>query len=295
MPDQAEPFRRDLYTEDHKVPEPEPSPRLRQTEKKEVRRMASPRAAVIHEAIRKEGEEQLGRPTSSLVWSALAAGLSMGFSMVGLAVMRAGMPDDADWTKLVASFGYAFGFLIVILGRQQLFTENTLTVMLPLLHHRSGSALRAMLRLWGIVFAMNIVGTLIFALVAHGTAIFEPPLKAEFLELGRHVAGFGWWVTFGKAIVAGWLIALLVWLQPLSGSARPFVIILITYLIALLDLAHIIAGSVEVSYAAFAGAIGWGDYAWGFMAPTLLGNITGGVVLVALVHHAQIRAEMYED
>ncbi|MFC7335458.1 formate/nitrite transporter family protein [Rhodocista pekingensis] len=295
MTDQDAPFRRTLYSDDHAVPEPEPSPRLRQTEKKDVRRMSAPRAAVIHEAIRKEGEEQLGRPTSALVWSALAAGLSMGFSMVGLGAMRAGMPDGAEWAGLVASFGYAFGFLIVILGRQQLFTENTLTVMLPLLHHRSWRALRAMLRLWGIVFAFNVVGTLAFAFVAHRTAIFEPPLKEAFVDLGTHVAGFPWWTTFGKAVVAGWLIALLVWLQPLSGVARPFVIILITYLIALLDLAHIIAGSVEVSYAAFAGAIPWSEAMLGFMAPTLLGNVAGGVGLVALIHHAQIRAEMYED
>lgn len=295
MTDQAEPFRRTLYSDDHAVPEPEPSPRLRQTEKKDVRRMSAPRAAVIHEAIRKEGEEQLGRPTSALVWSALAAGLSMGFSMVGLAAMRAGMPDGAEWTKLVASFGYAFGFLIVILGRQQLFTENTLTAMLPLLHHRSWRALRSMLRLWAIVFGCNVAGTLAFAFVAHRTAVFEPELKEAFIELGRDVAAFPWWTTFGKAVVAGWLIALLVWLQPLSGAARPFVIILITYLIALLDLAHIIAGSVEVSYAAFAGAIPWSETVFGFMVPTLLGNVAGGVGLVALIHHAQIRAEMYED
>lgn len=297
MTEKSQTFRRDRYADESGVPdpEPEPSPNLRPAEKTDVRRMAAPRAAVIHEAIRKEGEEQLCRPTSSLVWSGLAAGLSMGFSMVGLAVMRAGMPEEAVWTHLVASLGYSFGFLIVILGRQQLFTENTLTAMLPLLHHRSWEALRSMLRLWGIVLAMNIAGTLVFAYVAHGSDAFAPRVKAEFLEIGLHIAELPTGTAFIKAIFSGWLIALLVWLQPLSGSARTFVIVVITYLIALLDLTHIVAGSAEVAYAVFAGAIGWQDYVLGFVLPTLAGNIVGGVVLVALIHHAQIRAEMYED
>ena len=104
-----------------------------------------------------------------------------------------------------------------------------------------------------------------------------PEAKEQFIELGRHAAEPTAIVTFGKAIFAGWIIALLVWLLPLAGSAKPFVILGLTYLVSLGELAHIIAGSVEVAYAAFAGAATWGEYLTGFLLPTLLGNVVGGV------------------
>lgn len=265
------------------------SPALDPREQEEVSRMASPRAVMVHEAILIEGEEELDRPASALVWSGLAAGLSMGFSMVGDGLLRAGLPD-APWRTLVSSVGYSFGFLIVILGRQQLFTENTLKGVLPLLHTRSWVTLRHVVRLWSIVLAANIVGTLLFAWMAGSTAIFAPAARAQFVELGVHAAAPPALVLFGKAIVAGWLIALLVWLQPLSKAAKPFIILGLTYLVSLGGLAHIIAGSVEVACAAFQGAVTWTGYL-AFMLPTLAGNILGGVVLVALLAHAQVREE----
>ncbi|UEM04697.1 formate/nitrite transporter family protein [Skermanella rosea] len=267
-----------------------PSSRLASREKENVDNISAPRTLIVHEAVRKEGEEELRRPTSSLMWSALAAGLSMGFSMVGDGLLRAGLPDE-PWRPLISSFGYSFGFLIVILGRQQLFTENTLTVILPLLYERSWVGLRDVLRLWAIVFMANILGTLLFAFCVEGTGVFSPEAKEQFLELGIHAAEPSPAVTFAKAIFAGWIIALLVWLLPLAGSAKPFVIIGLTYLVALGQLSHIIAGSVEVAYAAFAGAVGWGEYAIGFLLPTLLGNVVGGVGLVALLAHAQVMEE----
>lgn len=113
-----------------------PASQLGSQEREDVDQIAAPRTLIVYEAVRKEGEAELSRPTSSLMWSGLAAGLSMGFSMVGDGLLRAGLPDE-PWRPLISSFGYSFGFLIVILGRQQLFTENTLTAILPLLHGRS--------------------------------------------------------------------------------------------------------------------------------------------------------------
>jgi formate/nitrite transporter FocA (FNT family) len=224
------------------------------------------------------------------MWSGLAAGLSMGFSMVGDGLLRAGLPDE-PWRPLISSFGYSFGFLIVILGRQQLFTENTLTAILPLLHGRSWVGFRDVLRLWAIVFAANILGTLLFAWGVEATQVFSPEAKEQFIELGRHAAEPAASVTFAKAIFAGWIIALLVWLLPLAGSAKPFVIVGLTYLVSLGELAHIIAGSVEVACAAFAGAVTWSEYLTGFLLPTLAGNVVGGVGLVALLAYAQVREE----
>src|SRR5579883_3111500 len=94
-------------------------------EEKQVQQRTAISAHIVYEAILAEGESELERSTSALVYSGLAAGLSMGFSFLTEGFLRARLPD-ASWTPLVAKLGYAMGFLIVILGRQQLFTENTL-------------------------------------------------------------------------------------------------------------------------------------------------------------------------
>src|SRR4051794_276188 len=123
------------------------TPELTQRQKEEAEDRTSVSALVVHEAIRHDGEEELRRPASALAWSAFAAGMSMGFSFVAEALLRAYLPD-APWRPLLVSVGYPLGFLIVIIGRQQLFTENTLTAIIPLLTRRSWTAVLAVARLW---------------------------------------------------------------------------------------------------------------------------------------------------
>src|SRR5690348_12026469 len=133
---------------------------LSNREREEADDRSSTTARVVHEAIRLEGTEELERPFRSIWWSGIAAGLTMGCSMLGQGLMLAHLPN-APWRELVAAFGYCLGFLFVTMGRQQLFTETTLTVMLPFLHgtHR----MSAVARYWAIVFAANIVATILFA------------------------------------------------------------------------------------------------------------------------------------
>ncbi len=262
---------------------------LSEAEQKEAERRSTPRAVVVHEAIRKEGEEELRRPMSALAWSGLAAGLSMGFSLMAEGLLRAALPD-APWRPLVSKLGYSVGFLVVVLGRQQLFTENTLTVILPLLTRRTMAALWTVARLWAVVLAANLVGALLFAWVAGRTDIFDPQVRSAFAALGRD----GLTSTFGtvilKGIFAGWLIALMVWLLPGAEAARFWVIILVTYLVGLAKLTHIIAGSVEVLFLVTTGQVSFLTYLARYMVPTLIGNTIGGVSLVAALNHAQVVA-----
>jgi formate/nitrite transporter FocA (FNT family) len=95
-------------------------------------------APAIYETIRREGEEELERPGLSLALSGLMAGIAIGFSVVGEAMLRAYLPDQ-PWRHLVESFGYTFGFVIIIMARLQLFTENTMSPVLPLLIAPSGA------------------------------------------------------------------------------------------------------------------------------------------------------------
>jgi hypothetical protein len=132
------------------VAEREEQQQEKQQERLQVRQVEAriaPNAHVIHEVILKQGESELRRPSSALAWSALAAGLSMGFSLVAEGLLRSMLPDT-EWRPLIAKFGYSLGFLIVIVGKQQLFTENTLTPIIPLMAHRDGRTLARVARLW---------------------------------------------------------------------------------------------------------------------------------------------------
>jgi formate/nitrite transporter FocA (FNT family) len=267
------------------------SPHLDEGEQGQAATHSAPRALVLHEIIRAEGEEALKRKPSALAWSALAAGLSMGFSFLTQALLHASLPD-APWRHAVDSFGYSMGFLIVILGRQQLFTESTLTAVLPVLTRRDRKTLLACLRMWGIALAANILGAWLFAASLTVPGVFRADVtdSMRLLAAGTLHAPFA--ATFLRAVFAGWLIAMMVWLLPSARSARLLTVLLITYVVSLGHLSHIIAGSVEAAYAVLTGSATVATFVFGFMLPTLLGNTIGGVALVALLNHAAIAPEI---
>lgn len=260
---------------------------LDKAEQKDARRRSAPKAAVVYEAIRQEGEEELSRNTAALVWSGLAAGLSMGFSFLMEALLAYHLPEGS-WTPLVSKFGYCIGFIIVVLGRQQLFTENTLTPILQLLHHTTRRTFLDVIRLWTTVLLANLAGALVFALLLHAMGYFQGEWNAELASIGRKVFASSFWATLLSGLFAGWLIALMVWLLPFAETGRVTIIILITYVIGLGSFSHIIAGSVNAFYTLFAGGAGFPAFLVTFFFPTLLGNIVGGVAFVAAINHAQV-------
>ena len=266
-------------------------PDVSRKEREAIDKQGRANAALIHETIRAEGESELERTASALLLSGFAAGLSMGFSLIVEGVLQARLPE-APWRELISKFGYTVGFLIVVLGRQQLFTENTLTPVLPLLYHRDAKTLGRVLRLWGLVLAANIAATWAIAAVLAHTEVFTPEVKAAFLEISRHSLGESFGSTVLKGIFAGWLIALMVWLLPGAEGMRPVVIILVTYVVAIAGLPHIIAGSVDTFYLVETGDAGFRDYMWRFFLPTLIGNVIGGVALVAVLNYGQVAPEL---
>lgn len=260
---------------------------LSRKEKRDVEGLRRATASVLHEVIRKDGQRELERKFSSLAFSALAAGLSMGFSLVGEGLLASMLPD-VSWRPLIAKFGYSLGFLFVILGRQQLFTENTITAVIPALHNHNVATLLKLLRMWAIVLTFNIVGALAFAAVVANSAIFSESAKHQFARMGaaQVVNGFG--TELLKAIFAGWLIAFMVWMLPSVDTSRIAIITIVTYIVGLGNLAHIIAGAVEAFYGAFSGSATWHDVIIRFFVPTLIGNIIGGVTLVSGLNRAQV-------
>ena len=267
------------------------SPHLQGEEEDQARSHAPLRALVIHEIVRAEGEAELQRPVSGMIWSGLAAGLSMGFSFATEALLKSDLGDGPGMHALV-SLGYTIGFLIVVLGRQQLFTESTLTAVLPVLVKPTlGKALKTA-RLWNVVLAANLVGTWIFAAALWYGHPLPPETSRSLAELAQETVSKPFWNTLLRAVFAGWLIALMVWLLPSARTARILVIMVLTWVVGLAKLSHIIAGSAEAAYAALSGKSDLWAYVARFLIPTLIGNSIGGIALVGMLNHAPVSAEM---
>jgi formate/nitrite transporter FocA (FNT family) len=258
-------------------------------EKQEAHERARPRTVVIYEAIREEGEDELKRSSWGTAWSALAAGLSMTLGLVAMGAFSSHLPD-APWRPLVVDLGYPLGYLIVILGRQQLFTENTLTPLLPFLSAPTLKKLLSVGRIWLIVLCGNIVGAIVGAYFLASAHPMSTGAEGPMAEFGVRMMQHDIVTRFVQAIFAGWLIALMVWLLPLAETAGTFVIFLVTYIVGIAEFAHIIAGSIEVFYAILVGRLEWSVYP-AFFVPTLLGNIVGGVAFVTLIGFAQIASD----
>ncbi|KFE54164.1 formate/nitrite transporter family protein [Pseudomonas syringae] len=266
------------------------TPGLSAEEEREVDENQPPRAAVLHETIRIQGDHELERSIAALWWSALAAGLTMGLSLMAMGLFKSRLPD-IESSHVIASLGYSAGFLAVILARQQLFTENTLTAVLPVMSKPTLANFGRLLRLWGVVLFGNLCGTLLVAYVMLNLPIFDSQTDHAFLEIGRKVMENDVTHMFSKGIVSGWMIATMVWMIASMEAAKIWIIILITYLMALGDFTHIVVGSAEASYLVFAGELSWSDFWLVFAAPTLAGNIIGGSFIFAILSHAQIRSE----
>jgi formate/nitrite transporter FocA (FNT family) len=267
------------------------SPHLDDQQREQAADHSTPHPLVIHEIVREEGETAMERTFSALMWSALAAGMSMGFSFLVQAVLESALPQTS-WRHLIASLGYTMGFVFVILGRQQLFTESTLTAVLPVLTRRDLKTVGKTLRFWFIVLVFNLAGTAIFAGMLQCKGVFSTEVTDALAHVAHAPYSAGFAVTLVRGIFAGWLVALMVWLLPSARSARLLTILLVTYTVGVSRLAHVIAGSVEASYAVMIGAASVGDYFGVFLLPTLIGNMIGGISMVAIVNHGAIAPEI---
>ncbi|MGY3038728.1 formate/nitrite transporter FocA (FNT family) [Rhodanobacter sp. TND4EL1] len=264
---------------------------LSREEKDEVERKRPPRAAVLHEIIRSEGEQELKRSVSALGWSSLAAGLSMGFSMLARGVLSRYV-GDLPGGFLISSFGYTFGFLLVVLSRQQLFTENIMTAVLPVMTEPTLKNFGCFFRLWSVVIAGNLIGATLFAYGLLHMQQFDAATEGAFVKLGEELMRNSPWQMFTKGILAGWLISMMVWMLAATERSRFMVILVTTYVIAIGGFTHIIVGSVEAMYLVFAGKLDFLHCVTGFALPTLAGNIVGGSLIFALISHAQVRSDV---
>ncbi|CAN5857105.1 formate/nitrite transporter family protein [soil metagenome] len=229
---------------------------------------------------------ELEQPLHTFAWGSLAAGLFIGFCFVARATLTAALPEGGG-RELIGNLLYPIGFIFVILGRYPLYTENTLTpVTLALTRFAS---LPGLLRVWGVSFSLNLVGAFLFALLLATTGIFSSSVAETARGFGEHLLDATWADAFFKAVLAGWLLAGLVWLVHAARDtiARLILIWLVIYLQVSADLFHCIVGSVETLYFVLTGGATFGAYLIEFLLPVALGNTVGGVVFVAVLNYAQ--------
>jgi formate/nitrite transporter FocA (FNT family) len=211
----------------------------------------------------------------------------MALSLITEGVLRSHLPD-APWRPLIVKFGYPVGFLVVILGSQQLYTENTLLPVVPVLAKKEPGAFKKMLALWAVVFVANMVGAAIMAIVLARTVLFDEPVRAAFAAIAREAMAPGMIAILWRGVFAGWLIALMMWMIPAAESAQIWVIGVMTFLVGVASLSHVIAGSVAAFYLVATGEQSVVSAFAGFILPALVGNTVGGVTLVAGLNHAQV-------
>jgi formate/nitrite transporter FocA (FNT family) len=280
--------------EDDPPDEAEPLDGLSEDEVESVDERKSGSAKIVHEVIRLQGDEELGRPLVSLLCSGFAAGVAISTSILAEAFLHARLPQ-APWTELVSSFGYCVGFVIVIMGNLQLFTESTVTAVLPVATHPSWRNLGRLLRLWAVVFAANMAGTLFVALLVSRQIIVRGPQLSATLEVARSVLQQGPLTTMFLGMPAGFLVASIAWIQPNARGSEFWVIVLITYVIALGGFSHVVAGSGEAWLLWLQGETDLFGATCRLILPSLIGNIIGGTGLFALLAHGQVRHELQAD
>jgi formate/nitrite transporter FocA (FNT family) len=250
-----------------------------------------PSAQDIYEQVANNARQELGRSSISLAISGLAGGIFMGLSALGnaiaIALLTPAGSAPSNVTLFIAKMFYPLGFIVVILGRSQLFTENTLYPVALVLAEKKH--FWKTLRLWATVLPANILGALAFAAIASLTGALRPDMVHSLAQLGLDAVHNPSTTIFWSAIMGGWIIATVAWLVSGSHSITGSVMIIwmLTFVVGLGNFAHCIATSGEILAAVLTGKAPWISYArWIFFAVT--GNICGGVGMVTLLEYGQV-------
>ena len=243
-----------------------------------------------------EGLIELHRPISGLFLSGLAAGLDIGFGPFLMAVVLT-LPQGGlapPLLELLVASAYSVGFLFVILGQSDLFTEQTTLATLPVLHGRA--TYRQLGKVWVVVYTSNLLGVAMFAALAVVLGIQTEIVSPAVLgEIANGLVKYRWWVTLLGGVLAGWLMGLLSWLVSAARDTVSLILVvwIVTGAIAYAHLPHSIAGTMEVLLGVFSGHVSPGAFA-AFLLWSTVGNIVGGTVFVTILRHSHAKRGGYE-
>ena len=264
-----------------------PSESSSQASQSTQRDLDRPTANQIYEQVSLNARRELARSNISLALSGLVGGLTMGLTALGISIATATLGQSPP-ARFTAFLFYPLGFMAVILGRGQLFTENTLYPVALILTERRH--VLGTLRLWGIVFTTNVAGAFLFATLCARTKALEPEVLAAMAQFGVNAAILPAKHIFWSGVVGGWIIAMVAWLVSGSHSITGSVALIwsLTFVVGLGHFAHCIATSGEILAAVLTHKLAAGEY-FKWLLPATSGNITGGVLLVTLLEYGQSR------
>src|SRR5438270_5813327 len=216
-------------------------------------------ATEIFDAATENARSELKRPLLGLAFSGLAGGITLGLTGIAVASVRATL-GDGGWQELVAYLIYPIGFIAVIIGRQQLFTENTLYPVVLVLDERKH--VLSTLRLWAVVFSSNVAGALLFAALCIYTTALRPDIQSKLVELGNDAVRGTFGHLFWSGVVGGWLIALVAWMVTASHwtIGQVAMIWLLTFIVGVGHFAHCIVTSCEILASTLARSVTPGAY-----------------------------------
>jgi formate/nitrite transporter FocA (FNT family) len=254
-------------------------------EESQQKDLSRPSAEDIYKQVAKNAQEELKRSSLSLAISGLTGGIFMGLSALGVGIALAHLGDSSG-AFVISRMFYPLGFIVVILGRSQLFTENTLyPVALVLTEPRQ---IWNTMRLWATVLPANVVGAFVFAMLAGLTHAMPADVVQAIAGLGLDAVHHPASTIFWSGVVGGWIIATAAWLVSGSHSITGSVMVIwmLTFVVGLGNFAHCIATSGEILTAVLTHQLPWAAYPkW--LGPAVGGNICGGVIMVTLLEYGQ--------
>jgi formate-nitrite transporter family protein len=237
----------------------------------------------IFQRVVASADDEIAARTRELLFSGLAAGFAITLTFLAHAAASALFPENDFFAAVL----YPIGFVYIVMGRYQLYTENTLPPVTLVLTRLASLPLLG--RIWTLVLVGNVVGAALGVFVLTHTAVLSPEAAQAATEIGREGIETSWWTLFFKAIFAGWIVAGVVWLDHAArDSVTRFLLIYLAFFsISALGLYHVVVTAADAMYLIFTGGAAIGPSVIDFWLPVLFGNTIGGVVLVALVNYAQ--------
>ncbi|MBV8988613.1 MAG: formate/nitrite transporter family protein [Solirubrobacterales bacterium] len=248
-----------------------------------------PNATEIYENVKLDAADELSRSIAALAFSGLFAGATVGFGALASAATASALSGQQH-AKLIGALFFPIGFIAVIVGRAQLFTENTLYPITLVLDERRHVG--ATLRLWVIVLAANLVGVCVFALLVVYSGAIPATVVNELVSTGKEATRGEWSAFFWSAIFGGWLLALVAWLVQATPAVIGQIVLIwsLAFVIGVAGFDHCVSTTAEVLCSVFKGHVEAGHF-FSWLAAVVLGNIAGGVLIVAVLNYGQVRAD----
>jgi formate/nitrite transporter FocA (FNT family) len=234
-------------------------------------------------------DHELSASSKFLFWSGLTAGFALGLSFLAKVIFTE--VSGEEMPGLLGNLMYPVGFFIIVIGRYQLFTENTLTPVVLVLTKLA--SLANLLRLWGVVLVANLIGSIAVAALLAFADVLDPKAIEIALKIGQHAVETPWLTLFSKALIAGWIVASMVWLvhAAMETVSKILVVWFLMYFVGVAGFFHVVTSSVEVFFLAFEGTGPFWSLWPHYILPIIVGNTIGGILFVAIVNYVQFGAQ----